>query len=241
MGLLAASIRGRALILYSYRWWDQEIDLPGKGTGPVLVSPEATASFRWCGTGSVWTHIVWLWICLSEYFLKKKEGHVPSLASPFHAMPFIRTCSSRSSSSPMTPPKLKWKQSSSVVSDSLDPVDCSPPGSSIHGILQARILEWVAISFSRDLLDTGIKPRSPTLQAVSLMSEPPGKPNDISKSIPQKDYQRVFWHLDGRDQSGRSKPSQGRKATICGRPGGEGNGIPLQYSCLENPMDGGAW
>ena len=30
-----------------------------------------------------------------------------------------------------------------------DPVDCSPPGSSIHGILQARILEWVAISFFR--------------------------------------------------------------------------------------------
>ena len=30
-----------------------------------------------------------------------------------------------------------------------DPVDCSPPGSSIHGILQASILEWVAISFSR--------------------------------------------------------------------------------------------
>ena len=30
-----------------------------------------------------------------------------------------------------------------------DPVDCSPPGSSIHGILQARILEWVAISFSK--------------------------------------------------------------------------------------------
>ena len=30
-----------------------------------------------------------------------------------------------------------------------DPVDCSPSGSSVHGILQARILEWVAISFSR--------------------------------------------------------------------------------------------
>ena len=29
------------------------------------------------------------------------------------------------------------------------PMDCSPPGSSVHGILQARILEWVAISFSR--------------------------------------------------------------------------------------------
>ena len=30
-----------------------------------------------------------------------------------------------------------------------DPMDCSPPGSSVHGIPQARILEWVAISFSR--------------------------------------------------------------------------------------------
>ena len=30
-----------------------------------------------------------------------------------------------------------------------NPVDCSAPGSSVHGILQARILEWVAISFSR--------------------------------------------------------------------------------------------
>ena len=35
------------------------------------------------------------------------------------------------------------------MSDSLQSMDCSPPGSSIHGILQARILEWVAISFSR--------------------------------------------------------------------------------------------
>ena len=31
-----------------------------------------------------------------------------------------------------------------------DTLDCSPPGSSVHGMLQARILEWVAISFSRD-------------------------------------------------------------------------------------------
>ena len=36
-----------------------------------------------------------------------------------------------------------------VVSDSWDPVDCSPLSSSVHGIFQARILEWVAISFSR--------------------------------------------------------------------------------------------
>ena len=37
-----------------------------------------------------------------------------------------------------------------------DPLDCSPPGSSIHGILQARILEWVTIPFSMDLPNPGI-------------------------------------------------------------------------------------
>ena len=46
----------------------------------------------------------------------------------------------------------KWKSESEVDQLCLtlcDPVDCSPPGSFIHGILHARILEWVAISFSR--------------------------------------------------------------------------------------------
>ena len=42
-----------------------------------------------------------------------------------------------------------WWFSSSVMSDSCDPMDCSRPGSSVHGIFQARILEWIAISFSR--------------------------------------------------------------------------------------------
>ena len=55
-------------------------------------------------------------------------------------------------------------------------MDYNPPGSSIHGILHVRILEWVAIPFSRDLPDSGIKPESPALQADSLPSEPPGKP-----------------------------------------------------------------
>ena len=40
--------------------------------------------------------------------------------------------------------------SRSIVSDSCDPMDSSLPGSSVHGILQARILEWVAIPFSRE-------------------------------------------------------------------------------------------
>ena len=67
-----------------------------------------------------------------------------------------------------------------------DPTDGSPPGSPVPGILQARTLEWVAISFS----SAG---------------------------------------------NGGSIPGSGRPRS------GEGNGNPLQCSCLENPRDWGAW
>ena len=50
-----------------------------------------------------------------------------------------------------------------------DPMDCSPPGSSVHGILQVRILEWVAISSSRDLPSPWMEPTAPALQADSLL------------------------------------------------------------------------
>ena len=87
---------------------------------------------------------------------------------------------------------------------------CDPPGSSVHGILQARILEWVAAPSSRG----SSPPRDGTLsllllqhwQAGSLPLTPPGKP--IDKHVPH------FLH-----------------PFICS----------LQYSCLENPVDGGAW
>ena len=42
-------------------------------------------------------------------------------------------------------------------------MDYSPPGPSVHVVLQARIQEWVAISFSRDLADPGIQPESSVL------------------------------------------------------------------------------
>ena len=58
----------------------------------------------------------------------------------------------------------------SVMSDLCNPMNCSPPGSSIHGILQARVPEWVAIPFSRG----SSRPKSPTLQTDSLPSEPQG-------------------------------------------------------------------
>ena len=76
-----------------------------------------------------------------------------------------------------------------------DPMDYSPPGSSVHGILQTRILEWVAISFTR----------------------------------------RSSWPRDWTQLSCIA----GRLFTVWTTR--EGNGNPLQYSCSENPMDGGAW
>ena len=58
-------------------------------------------------------------------------------------------------------------------------MDYSLPVSSVHGILQARILEWVAMSTFRDLPDPGIKPESPSSPALAgeiFTSVPPGKP-----------------------------------------------------------------
>ena len=59
-----------------------------------------------------------------------------------------------------------------------DPMHCSLPGSSVHGIFEARILEWVAIPSPGDLPNPGIEPRYPALQADALPSKPPGKPWD---------------------------------------------------------------
>ena len=69
-----------------------------------------------------------------------------------------------------------------------DPVDCSLPSFSVHRILQARILEWVAVSFSRGISHSGMEPGAPALQADSLLSEPPGKPR--LGATPSKELER---------------------------------------------------
>ena len=60
-------------------------------------------------------------------------------------------------------------------------MDCSLPGSSVRGSLQARILEWVTITFTspRDLPNPGIEPRSPALQVDYLPAELPVKPKEL--------------------------------------------------------------
>ena len=57
-----------------------------------------------------------------------------------------------------------------------DPMNCSLLGSSVHGTLQARILEWVAISFSRGSSQPRDQTQVSCIVADSLPSEPPGKP-----------------------------------------------------------------
>ena len=61
----------------------------------------------------------------------------------------------------------------SVVSDSLKPYGLySLPGSSVHGILQARILEWIAMHLPGDPPDPGFKPTSPASPALHANSLP---------------------------------------------------------------------
>ena len=62
-----------------------------------------------------------------------------------------------------------------------NPMDCSPPGSSVFGIFQAGILEWVAISSSGDLPHPGIEPVSPELQVDSLLLSHPSFKEQVLK------------------------------------------------------------
>ena len=62
----------------------------------------------------------------------------------------------------------------SPVSYSHNLKDCGPPGPSVPGILQARLLEWLPFSSLGDLPHPGMELRSPALQADALLAEPPG-------------------------------------------------------------------
>ena len=103
-------------------------------------------------------------------------------------------------------------------------IDCNPPGFSVHGILQARILEWVAMSSSR---------RS-------------SWPRDwICNSCVSCISRQLLYHW-GFPRGSEVKASACNSGDLSSIPGwgrspGKGNGTPLQYSCLENPMEGGAW
>ena len=64
-----------------------------------------------------------------------------------------------------------------------DTMDCSPPGFSVHGILQAKILDWVAMPSSRGSSDPWIEPMSPALQVDSLLLSHGGSPSVSSTKL----------------------------------------------------------
>ena len=99
-----------------------------------------------------------------------------------------------------------------------DPMDCGPPGSSVYGILQARILEWVVIPFSRG----SSQPRDWT--RVSC----------ISCIVSWILYHWASWEFPSLALPVYFFP-------LLLQFFGEGNSNPLQYSCLENSMYRGAW
>ena len=77
-----------------------------------------------------------------------------------------------------------------------DPTDYSFPGCSVYEIVQARILEWVAIPFTRDLPNARIESRCPALQVDSWLLEPPGKPPNFYLRNPDSRDEPALckWH-----------------------------------------------
>ena len=142
-----------------------------------------------------------------------------------------------------------------------DPLDCSHLAP--LSLEFSRWEYWSGLPFlsPRDLPNPGIKHGSPTWQADSLPSEPPGKPqyrdflslflasiftlNSVISFLKPVRPGVSIWVLD--IQHGPAWSLAQLQAGRMGTHGvlflyyGEGNGTPLQSSCLENPMDGGAW
>ena len=81
----------------------------------------------------------------------------------------------------------------------VDPKDswtvCSPPGSSVHGIFQARIWQWVPFLPPKDLSDPGIKPTSPALAGGFFITESPGKPTWLPPHSQKIKLMQSRWYL----------------------------------------------
>ena len=114
-----------------------------------------------------------------------------------------------------------------------DSIDGSPPSSFVPGILQARILEWVAVSFSSRW---GLG----WLYLPLEMNDGEGSGTPLQYSCLENPMNGGAWWaaVHGVARVGHDWATSLSLFTSCI---GEGNGNPLQCSCLENPRDRGAW
>ena len=115
-------------------------------------------------------------------------------------------------------------------------IDGSPPGSTVPGVLQARTLEWVAISFSnagkwKVKMKSLSRVRPSATPWTAAFQAPPSMGFFSVMELPR-------W-LSGKESACQCK--RHRLIPALGRSAGEGNDNPFQYSCLVNSMDRGAW
>ena len=120
-------------------------------------------------------------------------------------------------------------------------MDCSPPDSSVHGVFQARILEWVSIPFSR----RSSQPRDQT--QVSCIADRVfivwATRESLLQFVLSSTSLNSIRGFPGGPVGKESSCNERYPGSIpgSGRSNGEGNGNPLHYSCLKNPMDRGVW
>ena len=96
----------------------------------------------WMASLTRWT---WVWASSGRWWQTGKPGMLQSMGSQRVGHDWATELNWR----------WKWSEITHSCPTLYNPMDCSPPGSSIHGIFEARILEWVAISFSRGSSQTG--------------------------------------------------------------------------------------
>ena len=128
-----------------------------------------------------------------------------------------------------------------------DPIDGSPPGSSVPGILQARILEWVTISFSNAYMPAKLLRLCPTLcdlwtAALQAPLSTGFSKQEYWRGLPFPSPVKVLGeaYFPGGSDCKVSAYNAGDLGSIpeSGRSPGEGNGNPLQYSCLPGKSHG---
>ena len=135
-----------------------------------------------------------------------------------------------------------------------DPIDGGPPGSPVPGILQARTLEWVAISFSNTWKG---KVKVKSLSRVRLFATPWSAAYQAPPSMgfSRQEYwsgvplpsPQVALVVKRKKKKKKNPPANAGdisdESSIfgSGRSPGGGHSNPPQYSCLENPMDRGGW
>ena len=140
------------------------IDLPDTGLSQTFSVLKMQLSGKWdktndaatssqCGNSQYALQIHWSFSCTSHSYSS-----------------FLFLCASG-----YRFPLKSAKHSVTVVPTLCHPMNHSPPGSSVHGILQAEYWSGLPFPSPGDLSHPGIKPGSPTLEAGSLPTEPPGK------------------------------------------------------------------